>query len=837
MLKQPLDPAVWSLSATGDLETVPPALRGRRFAAWVPSCVHTVLMRHGAIEDPYLGEGETLTRWIGLTDWEYRCTFDADGGLFDHERIDLACDGLDTVATVRLNDTVIGRSENMHVRHRFDSRGALRRGRNELVITLASPVRYALEHERRLGKLPYMTASLDRLPYNFIRKMACNFGWDWGPQLVTSGIWKGVRLEGWSGVRIKSAALHTIALRSLRMSHNADVRLLIETQSSGKHADNVTYSLEDHLGNGIVSGVTEDLQVRHDCDLTHVNPWWPLGHGAPALYKLVVATSADQITMMCGLRTIELDTSPDDIGRKFVVKVNGKPIFCKGFNWIPDDCFLDRANDSPRLRRRIQQAVDCGANMLRVWGGGIYETDTFYDLCDEMGVLVWQDFPFACAAYPEEEPFRTLVEEEARDNVARLAHHPSLVLWNGNNENLWGYHDWGWKKERLVEGRTWGPGYYFDVLPKVVSEVDPSRPYWAASPWSGDCDVDTGLHPNLETHGNKHVWEVWHGPGDYVNYRRFTPRFCSEFGFQGPPTFATLSRVMPPGEWRRDARQMAIRQKSPGGNERNDRIAAMYFDLPADFDDYLYLLQVMQARAVQCGVEWFRSRQPVCMGTLIWQLNDCWPVHSWAAIDGDGREKPLFHAARRFYAGRALTIQPMDGRHFLHAMNDTDEAWSAEATVAVRDFTAATPLVTHREEFAAPPRGQAVMRLPSSLVSAADPARNCLAAHAAGAAATAHWFFAADKEINYPSPAFDSAVRRTGGDTLELSIAARTLLRDLCVFPDRLDPDATVSDGMVTLLPGDAATFRIRSTQQLAAEVLTRPPVLNCVNRFGRRRG
>ena len=832
MHRQSLDSA-WTLRAVGDLSQVPAALRDRSFAARVPSCAHTVLLRHGAIDDPYLGEGEALTAWIGLTDWEYRLAFDADDRLFDHERIDLACDGLDTIATVCLNDAVIGRGENMHVGYRFDVRSALRRGNNVLSITLASPVRYARSHRDRLGPLP--AAGMAAGPYNFIRKMACNFGWDWGPQLTTSGIWRPVALEGWSRVRIARVIPQVLSATA----ESASVRVRVETESTDPRGTRIVCSWVDAALGSDQSRPAAPTQsfdmVIHRPDL-----WWPVGHGRQPRYGIDIDVRddgdrpLDGITRTIGLRTIELDTAPDDIGRRFVVKVNGKPIFCRGFNWIPDDCFLDRANDPARLRRRIRQAVDCGTNMLRVWGGGIYETDDFYDLCDEMGVLVWQDFLFACAAYPEEAPFKSLVEQEARDNVARLSHHPSLVLWNGNNENLWGYRDWGWQKNRLVDGRTWGPGYYFDLLPKLVQEIDASRPYWAGSPWSGDHDVDNGLHPNLETHGNKHVWEVWHGPGDYANYRRFTPRFCSEFGFQGPPTFATLSRVMPPDQRRRDSRQMEIRQKSPGGNERNDRIAAMYFDLPAGFDDYLYILQVMQARAVTCGVEWFRSRQPTCMGTLIWQLNDCWPVHSWAAIDGDGREKPLFFAARRFYADRLLTIQPAGAGHQLHAINDSDAPWTDVVTIAVRDFV--TPgAISHRAPFTVEARGQAIIPLPSGLLRQVDPSRQCLAAHADGAR-PAFWFDAPDRLLHYPVPQFDADLSRIGEEWL-LRLSAGTLLRDACIFVDRIDPDATVSDQMLTLLPGESAEIRIRSTRSLTVEQLLSPPVFNCVNRFGATRG
>lgn len=831
MHRQSLEPAEWTLRTADHADEAPSNIRGRSFAAWVPSCAHTVLLRHGAIDDPYRGEGERLTAWIGRTDWAYHCMFDADAPLFDHERIDLCCEGLDTVATVRLNDSVLGHAENMHVAHRFDARPALRRGRNELVITLASPVRYAEAQRDRLGPLP--AAGLSAGPYNFIRKMACNFGWDWGPKLTTSGIWRPVTLEGWSRARIA----RVIALVTRATPESASARVRVDVESTSGRGAVVACSWVDGAPG---SPPARALEPSCTFDLTVNRPdlWWPIGHGRQPRYGIDVdvrdeaGRAIDGAIRTIGLRTVELDTAPDEIGRKFVVKINDKPIFCKGWNWIPDDCFLDRACDPSRVRRRIQQAIDCGSNMLRVWGGGIYETDDFYDICDETGMLVWQDFLFACAAYPEEEPFRSLVEQEARHNVARLSHHPSLVLWNGNNENLWGYRDWGWKNNRLVEGRTWGTGFYFDLLPEALRELDPSRPYWAGSPWSGDHDVDDGLHPNLDTHGNKHAWEVWHGEGDYVNYRRFSPRFCSEFGFQAPPTFATLARVMPADQRKRGSAQMELRQKSPGGNERNERVARMYFDLPDDFDDYLYLLQVLQARAVQCGVEWYRSRQPVCMGALIWQLNDCWPVHSWAAIDGDGREKPLFFAARRFFADHLLTFEPAPGGLALHVINDTDTRWNALVTIERRDFVSTEPLSTAPPVACdVPPRGQRVIELDPEWVARLDARTQCLVARSAHVAG-AFWFGAPDREIAYPPPRFQAELA-ADGDRHRLTLRARTLLRDVCVFADRLHPSARVSDQMLTLLPGESATLLVEGLPPGARERVTCPPVLQTVNRFG----
>lgn len=862
MIKQHLHEN-WTIQAVGDTSEVPPPLRGLALPARVPGCVHTDLMRAGKIDDPYVGRNEFATRSIGHTDWEYRTTFDADPNLFDHERIDLVCDGLDTVATIVLNGSVVARTENMHRGYRFDVRKLLKRGANELVITFASPVKYAEAMQRKLGRRPYVNGPAG--PFNFIRKMACNFGWDWGPAVPTSGIWRGVRFEAWSILRITDVQLirHGVVDNDFRM----DVHVSCERTEVGKNAQVFSDAACDEASAWTRVGEYLQLSVRHP------KLWYPRGHGEQNICSLWVAlrdaTSRDvldQRWLETGLRTVELDTSPDDIGAKFVLKVNGKPIFCKGFNWIPDDCFLDRACDPVRVRQRIQQAADAGANMLRVWGGGIYETDDFYDVCDEMGVLVWQDFLFACATYPEEEPFKSEVEAEARYNVARLAHHPSLALWNGCNENIWGYRDWGWKDSEEVKGKTWGLGYYLDLLPRIVKELDPSRPYWAASPWSGDPDPDNGIHPNADTHGNMHVWKPWFRE-DYDCYRQFAPRFCSEFGFQGPATYASIARVVPPEARDFGSLEMRHRQKSgdtvrDDGDRRNLRHMLRHFNLPGaqelldalaspnpdkkvpycgaeplhpartlpsrvNFDDLHYLLQLNQARALTLGVEWFRSRQPRCMGTLYWQLNDCWPgVTSWSCVDGDGRPKPLWYATRRFFAGVYETFQPEpDGSISLYLINETDEVYKPLVYIYRFDFDVRPLAAQNVGEVRVPPRSVHRIPVEPRVATPSDPTRELLWGNPTMPA----WFFAPDRELRYPKPSFDA-----GWKDGWLTIEAKSLMRDVCVFVDRLDPAATISQQLVTLLPGEIIAFKIDSTRPLTKEQLTSPPVFQCANRFGR---
>ncbi len=764
-------------------------------------------------------------------------------------------------------------------------------------------MKYAEAMRTQIGPRPYVNGPAG--PFNFIRKMACNFGWDWGPALPTSGIWRGIRLEGWSHARIKSVR----ASVDLIAGTNAVIRLMVDREyshASNQKADDTGFTIFGPDRSVILCGFVEgETTIPLDC----VQFWWPVGHGAQPLYEISVYVGTEQEEWdswsgRIGLRTVELDASPDDIGRKFVVKVNGKPIFCKGFNWIPDDCFLDRACEPSRVRQRIQQAIDAGGNMLRVWGGGIFETDDFYNICDELGVLVWQDFLFACAMYAEEEPFWSEVKEEAKYNVARLAHHPSLAVWNGCNENIWAYRDWGWKDHPDVIGRTWGKGFYFDLLPSICKELTPGIPYWAGSPWSGDYDVDNGVPPNAATHGNKHVWEAWFKE-DYAVYRKFAPRFCSEFGFQGPANFATIAGVVPVtreeaprssapplnGETGasivsggaqlrgfdfsnippRDfgSPEMRHRQKSGNtvqddGDRRNLRHLVRHFNLVgaedllsaldspdpkakppecgaepvhpakrpsrANFDDLHYLLQLNQCRALTLGVEWFRSRQPTCMGTLYWQLNDCWPgVTSWSCIDGDGRFKPLWYATRKFFAAKLLTIQPEeDGTLWLHLNNDSDEVATEVVQITRRSFDGKV-LAEQAATLSASARSSAKIALDPSVATAGDRARELILVEGS---TKAFWFFDFDRNLRYPPPEFDASIERSG-DEHRLTIRAKTLLRDLILNADRVDPAAVVSEQLITLLPSESFTFVVQSKQDLTVEQLTRQPVLQCANRFG----
>jgi beta-mannosidase len=754
--------------------------------ATVPGCVHTDLLAAGLIPDPFQDTNENDLTWIGRRDWVYETTFTVEHP--EAPRIDLACAGLDTVATLTLNGVELGHTQNMHRAYRFDVRDALRPGANTLTVAFESAYAYAERVEAELGHRPGAYAE----PYPTIRKMACNFGWDWGPTVVTAGIWQPIALESWSGGRLAEVVPHVRVDGDTGLVH---VQLQVERTTAELH---VAVSVGEVQTATPIADDSASVELRVD----GVRRWWPRGYGEQPLYPLRVELKAADGTVLdvwerrIGFRSVRVDTTPDEHGTPFTLVVNDTPIVVRGFNWIPDDAFVTRVTRG-RLAARLGQAADANANYLRVWGGGRYESHDFYDLADELGLLVGQDFLFACAAYPEEDPIGTEVAAEARYQVGRLASHPSLVLWTGNNENIWGYWDWGWPEP--LAGRTWGEGFYFDVLPSIVDDVDPTRPYWPGSPWSGRKDI----HPNDPAHGTTHEWTVWNQV-PYSHYRDKVPRFMAEFGFQAPPTYATLRRWLSDEPLTPDSPGMIHHQKAGDGNAKLQRwLETAGLPVPRDFDEWHFLTQVNQARAVSLGVQHYRSHFPVCMGTLVWQLNDNWPVTSWSAVDGAGRRKPLWYELRRVFADRLLTIQPRGDGLALIALNDTASAWTGSVSLA--DGSSVPIDVPPRSSASVPLAGGGLLR------ATLDDA-------------VAWWFPDA-----LPPAVFDTAVEPVDDGYL-VHVTAGSVVRELTLFSDRLDPLSTVDSALVNLLPGEAHTFHVGTAQTLDPGALTRPPVLRCVN-------
>lgn len=793
------------------LTPVPPGFPSDGVGAPVPGTIHTALIRAGLIRHPGEGFAESDQHWVGEADWQYAREFTAPPALLAHDRIDLCLDGLDTIASLELNGRPIGSAADAFHEHRFDLRGAIHPGANRLCITLASPLRHIRGERDRLGARP---VNGDWEPFNFIRKPACNFGWDWGPRVATCGIWQSARLEGWTGARL------------------AGVRILTA------RADDALARVEVIAGeDGLTRGAGLRVRLLHDgrviesisssarCILDIPGPrlWNPAGYGEQALHTLTVElVSAGEVLdsreIRIGLRRAELLTTPEAAGSRFAIRVNGREVFAQGANWIPDTLFPEEFTPE-RARQRLTRARDAGFNTIRVWGGGLYEPSFFYGLCDELGLLVWQDFMFACALYPEEPPFPGLVEAEARAVVQRLSPHPSVVLYCGGNECVWGYQRWGWR-ERLAPGQTWGLAYWTELLPRVLAELDPTRPYWPNSPWSGSVDADV-LDPDR---GDRHTWD-----GAIDGYRDLVPRLVSEFGHQSPACADSWRGAITgpePLSW--DSSASIHRQRATGGN------AAMYGRFLPDWwgervaelplEAWVYAAQVVQARAVEVAFSWARAHRPRCMGALVWQLNDCWVGHSWSLIDGAGREKPAYFAARRACRPRALSIHPLDGRLALFGVNDTDEAWRGEVALHRIAFDGETLAAASLGIDLAPRSAARVAPDLGVLIGPArDPTTELVEARAGDAGV--RYFHLRDRFLRYPEPGWSGSIV-PGGSRLHLK--AGTLLRDIVIaLPG-------VGEQLITLLPGETVALDIGPPIAGLCAADVAPPMLLCAGHVAR---
>jgi beta-mannosidase len=776
--------------------------------ATVPGTVHTDLLAAGLIADPYLGTNEKLQEWIGSTSWRYTTSFDAPAG--DAERIDLVFEGLDTIATVRLNGEVVLESRNQHRSYRVPVGSRLRQGANRLEVDFAAPVPEADRASLELEYRPHV----NHHPYNAIRKMACSFGWDWGLDTATSGIWRPVRLESWSTARIAQAIVSAGI-----DGDDGVIELRVPVEAVGSDALRVVASVGlIEARADVVDGEATLRLVVPDADR-----WWPRGYGEQTRYELHVELFAgdrvlDERDHRIGFRTVRADTTPDEAGTPFTIVVNDRPVYVKGVNWIPDDAFPSRV-DAARYRERLTQAADANVNLVRVWGGGIYESEDFYDAADDLGLLVWQDFLLACAAYAEEEPLASEIAAEAREAIVRLGRHASLVILNGNNENVWGHVDWGW--EQRLEGRTWGATYYEDLFPGLVAELAPHVVYTPASPFS----PDPSMHPNDELNGTMHIWELWNRR-DYPHYRDYRPRFVSEFGWQGPPTWATLTEALPDEPLTPESPSMLVHQKAIEGNVKLTDGLVAHLPLPNTMPEWHWAMVLNQAVAVRTAIEWFRSLQPHNMGAIVWQLNDCWPVVSWAAIDGYGRRKPLWYALRGAYRDRLVTVQPEGDGLEVAIVNDTDAAWSGPLRISRLRYDG-TALAEVGIDLDVPARGAARIPIPAEVAAVGDPADELLVAESAGERGL--WFFTEPRDSALSEARLETEARAVDGG-VEITVTAVDLVRELAVLADVAAPDAEADDMLLTLLPGERAVITVRTASGVDPARFLEPDVLRNAN-------
>jgi beta-mannosidase len=603
----------------------------RWFAARVPGCIHTDLLRHNLIPDPFWGRNERNLQWIENEDWKYRCEFVVPAGALSDPTIELVADGVDTVAEIRLNGRKVGQTESMFTGYRFDIRKHLKKGKNLIDIKFTSPLKYCRAH-RPVGHPAEWCDPVGGS--SVIRKAQYSFGWDWGPRFVTSGLYLPMRIETRSAARF-----HSVGIRQIHRKVGVELHFTprVEGEFSGKIRGSVSLR-----GRSVASFANRRTLI------TEPELWWPNGHGSQPLYEvnleLVEADGrvVDQWRKRIGLRTIELDRHRDAFGESFQFVVNGRPIFAKGANWIPAHSFLTEVN-RVTYDDLMTSATEAHMNMIRVWGGGTYEKEDFYDLCDEKGILVWQDFLFACALYPGTAHFLRLVREEAEHQVTRIAHHACLALWCGNNEIEQ-------IPEYIIETPERKKAYdelFYHLLPDVVGRFGGTTAYWPSSPHNPE-GYEKGF--NNESAGDAHFWDVWHARKPVKTYEEKNFRFNSEFGMQSynsPEVAATYCR---PEDFNVFGPEMENHQKNAAGNLIILDYLSRRYRFPKDYASLAYLSQLNQAYAMKVGVEHFRRSMPRTMGALYWQLNDCWPVASWSSIEFGGNWKALHYEAKRFFA-------------------------------------------------------------------------------------------------------------------------------------------------------------------------------------------
>ena len=657
--------------------------------ATVPGTVHTDLLKQNQIPDPFYRDNESKVQWVDREDWEYQTTFSVPQETLDKKHIELTFEGLDTYADVYLNDTKILEADNMFRTWKVDVKQWLKPN-NHLYILFHSAQNKVEELAKKDAPFAWPTIDYPRM---YVRKAQYSFGWDWGPKFTTSGIWKNISLNGWDNLKMND--LHfTINSLSDKL---ATVKATYLIESDG--VSNVTIHLQDKSPipafNSTKSFVLKKGINELNIDFTVVNPkkWWTYQIGKPYLYNTtssITSTSKESFTInkKLGLRTIELVKEKDEVGQSFYFKLNGTPVYMKGADFIPCDAFLPRITYED-YQRQVANAKEANMNMLRVWGGGIYESDDLYDLCDEEGILIWQDLMFACAMYPDDEAFLKNVQAELADNIIRLINHPSLAVWCGNNECDEGWNNWGWKdkfaKKPEDEARI-SNAYkhlFLETIPATIALYDKSRTYNQSSPllfgWT---------HNESITNGDSHYWGLWGYEREVEIFHEKTGRFVSEYGMESMPEMSTVEKYALPEDYDTTSATMRTHQKHPKGYPLLQSYINQYMPQPKNFPDYVYATQCMQHYVFNTAIQIHRSKMPTNMGTLFWQLNDCWPVASWATVDYYNNWKAAMYGIKDAYSDILITLDSTDAKNWtINIANDLLKNISGTLQLSIYDFS------------------------------------------------------------------------------------------------------------------------------------------------------
>ena len=813
------------------------------YPATVPGVVHTDLLQNKIIEDPFFRLNERGLQWIDKEDWVYETCFTLAADMMRKENMELVFEGLDTYADVYLNDECILKANNMFRRWSIPVRQYIREENNILKVYFHSPVKIDVP---KWDALPYQYPASNDQSENgglfnkkisiFARKAGYHYGWDWGPRLVTSGIWRPVYIRAWSDLRINDVFIEQKEVGAGRAVIAGHVEL-----DADKDMDGVLVTITDEATGRVLGEWQADLkrgtnQVTVDFVLHKPKLWWSNGLGEPFLYRFrtdIIAGGEllDSKTERVGIRSLKVVHQPDKDGHTFYIELNGRPVFAKGANYIPSDNFLPRVTPE-NYKRTILDAAGVNMNMLRVWGGGIYENDVFYDLCDEHGIMIWQDFMFACSMYPAEGALLDNIHQEAVDNVKRLRNHACIALWCGNNECQDAWLGWGWKREierqnKEYADKIWAQyrQQYHVTLPGVVREYAPGTFYWPSSPFAFEGEMSG------TTDGDRHYWSVWHGKAPISDYDSEKSRFFSEYGFQSFPEFESVKRYAPyPEDW--DIRSEVMMSHQRGGDHANGLIETYLlneYKKPRDFRAFLYMNHVLQGDAIKTAIESHRRQMPYNMGTLFWQHNDCWPVASWASRDYYGRWKAQHYYVRKAYDD--ILISPVvEGDDLkVYAVSDRLENTSGRLQLQVCQFD-----------------GTVVHHWDKSVGISGNDSRVCFSAPLAklleganrgtvyvrvdytdksGRVYHNNYCLGKQKDMDYPKVDLQTEVRSIEGG-YEVTVSADKFARAVCLSV--ADNESVYSDNYFDVQPKSSVQVQVRT--RLSAEAFNGSLRLTCLN-------
>ena len=773
--------------------------------ATVPGSVHQDLFANDLIPDPFFRVNESKLQWITDSQWVYRLFFQPTKEIVNKKNKRLSFSGIDTYADIYLNGKKILFTNNMfHVWEKEVSE-LLKSGTNELKVVFHSPTKEVLDlMEDKQYRLPAENDQAgDTSPYT--RKAPYHYGWDWGPCFVTSGIWKHVRLHGWDSWYVK----HSSILNSKVENHSAQLSLEVEIFSEVREKATILIKEPKSDTNLEIPMVLETGKnfFRESLAIEDPDLWWPTGHGEQHLYSftLEIKSSSNCVKFIkrIGIRDVFIKREKDKKGKSFEIHVNGKPIFSKGANWIPADSFTTRLNEND-YKNLISTARDANMNTLRIWGGGIYEPDIFYDLCDEMGIMVWQDFMFACSMYPAHKEFLESVGREAEYQVNRLKSHPSIILWCGNNEIASGWLSWGWKEE--LPASVWDDykSIFHDLLPEVCEKLDPGRLYWPSSPGHS---LDLPEADQIYGSGDNHYWGVWHGGDGFEAFEENIGRFLSEYGMQSFPEMKTIMKFSREKDLDTESEVMRARQKASLGTGNLIKYIEDYFSPQSHFQSIVVLSQIMQALAIKTAVEIHRTSMPFCMGTLYWQFNDCWPAISWSSVDYYGNWKALHYHAKRFFNPIIITIFEQDKNIHINVINDQHKKVDSIVSLQLLTFDGT---VIKKEFF-----DHQISQASSSCVKVIgkdkylkDHILSDLFLHAEITSDSKKicnntYFFVKPKELNLPVSNFNYEIKNSD-DKISIQIKAASFIYQLYITCN--NADGVFSDNYFDLLAGQMVT-------------------------------